>query len=55
MAMAVSLITHMVDGEWNEMNENMKLQEVNDEDEEECVEAPVDDVEDDVPMANEWV
>ena len=37
------------------MNENMELQEVNDEDEEECVEAPVDDVEDDVPMANEWV
>ena len=26
-----------------------------DEDEEECVEAPVDDVEDDVPMADEWV
>ena len=37
------------------MNENMGLQEVNDEDEEECVEAPVDDVEDDVPMADEWV
>ena len=31
--MAVSLITHMVDGEWNEMNENMDLQVVNDEDE----------------------
>ena len=55
MAMAVSLSTHMVAGEWNEMNENMGLQEVNDEDEEECVEAPVDDVEDDVPMADERV
>ena len=42
-------------GEWNEMNENMGLQEVNDEDEEECVEAPVDDVEDDVPMVDERV
>ena len=33
----------------------MELNEVDDENEEECVEAPVDDVEDDVPMADEWV
>ena len=52
---AVSLNTHMVEGEWDEMDADVDLHEVNDENEEERVEAPVDDVEDDVPMADEWV
>ena len=52
---AVSLNTHMVEGEWDEMNAKIDLHEVNDENEEERVEAPVDDVENDVPMTNEWV
>ena len=37
------------------MDADGDLHEVNDENEEEGVEAPVDDVEDDVPMADEWV
>ena len=37
------------------MNAKIDLHEVNDENEEERVEAPVDDVEDDVPMADEGV
>ena len=45
----------MVDGKWREMDADGDLHEVNDENEEERVEAPVDDVEDDVPMADEGV
>ena len=45
----------MVEGEWRGMDADVDLHEVNDENEEESVEAPVDDVEDDVPIANEWV
>ena len=37
------------------MDADGDLHEVNDENEEEGVEAPVDDVEDDVPMADDWV
>ena len=56
---AVSLNTHMVEGEGNEMDVDvfyMRSEIIhNDEDEEKCIEAPVDDVEDDVPMADDWV
>ena len=45
----------MVEGEWNEMDADIDLHEVKDENEEERVEAPVDDVEDDFPMADEGV
>ena len=49
----------MVEGEGNEMDADvfyMRSEIIyNDEDEEKCIEAPVDDVEDDVPMADDWV
>ena len=52
---AVSLITHMADGEYRRRDGDGVSNEVDYENEEKRIEAPVEDVDDDVPMADEWV
>ena len=49
------MITHMADGKYRRRDGDGVSNEVDYENEEKCIEAPVEDVEDDVPMADEWV
>ena len=52
MAIAVSLSTHMMVGNFTVIDE---LQVVNDENEQECVETPMDEIEYVDPITSDWV
>ena len=49
------MITHMADGKYRRRDGDGVSNEVDYEDEEKCIETPVENLDDDVPMANEWV
>ena len=45
----------MADGKYRRRDGDGVSNEVDYEDEEKCIETPVENLDDDVPMANEWV